>query len=132
MNGGRLAFVIGTFRHALLPLHLDPRDVHIRVRDRWDEITLACVWMTEPGLDLTGDRMIGGPLPLTSGRCVWVTAKTEKITPATPQPLAVSSMLEPVWPGQHNVSSPGVLHHGVYLDTEANSEGKGKADAERL
>ena len=115
VSGGRLAFVICTFRNALLPLPLDPEDVHIRVEDRWDQVTLGCLWMTEPGTSLEGDRLVDRPLTLQSGRRVWLTAKTEALTNGEPEPLAVSSMLEPAIPGVHDVSAPGVFHRGVHL-----------------
>ena len=115
VDGGRLAFAICTFRHALLPGELDPRDIHIRVDDRWDQVTLACVWMTEPGVSLTDDRLIGGPLTLASGRQVWVTAKTEPLPGGTPEAQAIASMLEPAVPGADDVTAPGVFHRGVHI-----------------
>ena len=115
VNGHRLAFVICTFRHALRPLPLDPADMHIRVQDRWDEVTLGCLWMTEPGVAFDADRIVGGPLALASGRQVWLTARTEAIGDAEPEPLAVSSMLEPAIPQVHGVRAPGVFHRGVHL-----------------
>jgi len=115
LNGHRLAFVICTFRHALLPRDIDPHDVHIRVEDRWDQVTLACIRMTEPGFTVSDDRIIGGPLALASGRQVWVTAKTEPLPGGEPEPQAISSMLEPAIPGAHDVAAPGVFHRGVHV-----------------
>ena len=115
VNGGRLAFVICTFRHALLPLPISPKDVHIRVEDRWDQVTLGCVWMTEPGVEFRENRLVGQPLQLTSGRRVWLSAKTEPLPGGQREPLAVSSMLEPVTPGKQDVAAPAVFHRGVHL-----------------
>jgi hypothetical protein len=52
VNGRRLAFVICTFRHALLPLALKPKDLHIPFEDRWDRAILANIWMAEPGVEI--------------------------------------------------------------------------------
>jgi hypothetical protein len=115
VNGVRLAFVIATFRHALLPLPISPKDLHIAVEDRWDSLTLGCIWMTEPGVELNLRRPVGEPLELTSGRRVWLGAKTELLLGAEPEPLAISSMLEPAIPGRDDVTAPGVFHRGVHV-----------------
>ena len=123
-HGVRLAFVICTFRGALRPVVLDPRDTHIRVNDRWDEATQAQIWMTEPGIEFERGRHIGGPLTLKSGRRVWVTAETEAIGGGEPEPGAVSSMLEPIVPKPGDHPTPEVLHRGVFI-----SRADGEPDA---
>ena len=82
-DGGRLAFVIATFRNALVREQLDPRDTVVEVGDRWDRLTAIYVWMTEPGVTLKAHNIIGGPLALSSGRRVWVTSGEENIKIAT-------------------------------------------------
>lgn len=67
-GGRRLAFTICTFRHALLPRELDKKALHVRVNDSWQEVTLAGIWMTEPGVELERSRPVGEPLILDSGR----------------------------------------------------------------
>lgn len=116
VDGRRLAFVICTFRHALLPRPVDPNSLHIRVADRWDEATLAYIWMTEPGVELERLRPIGDPMMLRSGRRVWVEAGVAPVPDGTDEPQAISSMLEPVVPGPDGPTAPGVFHKGVHVD----------------
>lgn len=120
VDGVRLAFVNCTFRHAPLPLPLDPRDEQIRVNDRWDQVTQARIWMSEPHIELSDDRLIADPLLLDSGRHVWVKAATEALPEGKPEPLAVGSMLEPAVPGVLDVLAPGVFHRGVHF-SETNA-----------
>ncbi|MFG3621490.1 hypothetical protein [Nocardia sp. NPDC047654] len=113
-RGGRKAFAIAPLRSAYLRQEPDSKDVHIEVRDSWDEITVAYVWMTEPDIDYENDRIIGGPLTLASGRRVWVSARTEPL--AQPEETdIVGSMIEPHLPGRHDVTTPGFLARGVRL-----------------
>jgi hypothetical protein len=44
--------------------------LHVRVSDFWQEVTLAGIWMTEPGLELERPRPVGEPLMLDSDRRV--------------------------------------------------------------
>lgn len=115
-DGKRLAFVVGMCRHALLPMDLSPKEVHIAVNDRWDELTKAEVWMTEPGVDLQSERMIGGPLDLTSGRRVWLVARTELLEFSAPEPQAVGALIKPLTPESDGVPAPGFLVVGVHWD----------------
>jgi hypothetical protein len=116
-GGRRLEFALGVFRHALLKEPtLDAREVIVTVPDSWDVLTLALVWMTEPDVDADPNwTLIGGPLPLSSGRRVWVTSSYDRVAPVEPQPIAVSTMIEPVTPLTHDVASPGWLVHGVHV-----------------
>lgn len=115
-DGRRLAFTICTFRHALLPRELDVKALHVRVDDSWQEVTLAGIWMTEPGVELERSRPVGDPLMLDSGRRVWVSAWTESVPDGEPEPQAVSSMIEFAMPDKHAVRGPGVFLRGVHLD----------------
>lgn len=122
VDGHRVAFAIGVFRHALLPGESDTREFVIDVPDRWDILSLALVRMTEPGVE--PDPMwtiVGGPLPLISGRRVWVTSHGEEIPPSKPEPMAVSSMIEPWTPETHGVASPGWIVKGVHVAYGASS-----------
>jgi hypothetical protein len=72
--------------------------------------------MTELGVDAHPDwTLVGGPLPLASGRRVWVTSSFEQIEPADPEPVAPGTMIEPVTPETHGVASPGWLVKGVQI-----------------
>ncbi len=117
VNGRRLAFVVCTFRDALLRDFVDQNAMHVAVEDRWDQVNLGCVWMTEPHTDIssTDECLLGGPLVLASGRRVWVTAKTESISGGKPEPQAIASIIEPTILGAHGVAAPGVIHRGVRL-----------------
>lgn len=115
-GGRRLAFTICTFRHALLPRELDKKALHVRVNDSWQEVTLAGIWMTEPGVELERSRPVGEPLILDSGRRVWVSAWTEAVPDGEPEPQAVSSLIEFAMPAKHAVRGPGVFLRGVHVD----------------
>jgi hypothetical protein len=115
-EGRRLAFAIGVLRGALGPYPLDVKDLHIAVDDRWDQVTVGYIWMTEPGVDLGQvSRLVGDPLSLASGRRVWLVAGTEEIPGGEPEPQAAGSMIEPRLPETHEVSAPGFLVRGVHL-----------------
>ncbi|WGP12661.1 hypothetical protein [Streptomyces sp. SH5] len=117
VHGRRLAFVLASSRGALINRPLEPADVHIAVEDRWDQITMAQIWMTEPGVDLPeGVRLIGGPLPLASGRRVWVTADTQGVPGKQEWTVASGIMAEPLLPQTHDVSAPGMLLRGVHVN----------------
>lgn len=115
-GGMRLAFTVCAFRHSLRPCTLDSEAHHIRVNDSWQEVTLAGIWMTEPGVVLECERPVGEPLSLSSGRRVWVSAWTEPLPGGEPEPPAVSSMIEFASPGRHGVRGPGVFLRGVRVD----------------
>jgi hypothetical protein len=114
-DGGRLAFVIATYRNALRPTHLDPKDTVVEVPDRWDRLTAIYVWMTEPGVTLDATTIAGGPLNLLSGRQVWVTSGQEHITPSEPEPVPTGAIVEPRTPGCDDVTAPGFLVRGVNI-----------------
>jgi hypothetical protein len=115
-GGQRIAFAIGVFRHALLPVPLDDRETVIEVPDRWDALTLALVRMTEPGVEPDPEwHLVGGPLPLTSGRQVWVTDHYEEVGAMDPEPIASGAMIEPWTPEEHGVVSPGWIVKGVHI-----------------
>jgi hypothetical protein len=114
-DGGRLASVIATFRNALIPQHLDSRDFVVEVADRWDRLTAIYVWMTEPGVTFTASNIIGGPLPLSSGRQVWVTFGDEYINPTDPEPTPAGVIIEPQTPEKDGVTAPGFLIRGLNI-----------------
>lgn len=114
VEGRRLAFAVGVFRHALRAEPPDSRETVVVVPDRWDVLTLALVRMTEP--DVAPDpgwHVLGGPLPLASGRRVWLTASHKGISPGEPEPVPDGVMVEPVSLETHGVASPGWLVKGV-------------------
>jgi hypothetical protein len=117
VNGGRRAFFVAATRGCLRPDRLDERDVVIEVDDRWDQMTYAMVWMTEPTFRLVHPRIIDGPLSLASGRNVWLTAGAEALPPCDPEPIPASSMAEPLWPEKHGVPCPGIVVRGVHLQS---------------
>lgn len=116
VNGGRLAFFIAATRGCMRPGRLDSREVVIEVEDRWDQLTHAMVWMTEPTVVLVHPRVVGGPLQLASGRKVWLTADVQALPPCDPEPIPASSMIEPMWPEKHGVPCPGIIIRGVHLN----------------
>lgn len=50
VDGRRLAFIIACTRGCLRTLPIDPTQVHVLVRDRWDEMALVYLVMTEYGV----------------------------------------------------------------------------------
>ncbi|WP_139135475.1 hypothetical protein [Micromonospora tulbaghiae] len=114
-DGRRLSFFIAVTRGAMLPETPDPAAAPILVEDRWDRMSIAEVWMTEPGAGLTDSHtVVGGPLPLPSGRQVWV---TRRIVPVHGEPETgiVSAMVEPITHDIAGVSTPGVIIRAVRL-----------------
>lgn len=117
VGGHRVAFAIGAFRHALRPEAADSREALVGVPDRWDVLSLALVRMTEPDVEPDPTwQIVGGPLPLASGRRVWVTCHAEEIGRGEPEPMADSTMIEPWTPETHGVASPGWIVKGVHID----------------
>lgn len=112
-EGGRLAFVIATYRNALRPIRPDLKDTLIEVADRWDRLTAIYVWMTEAGIELETTAPVVGPLPLDSGRHVWVTTGYQTITPSRPEPVPDAVIVEPRTPGHDDVTAPGFLVRGA-------------------
>jgi hypothetical protein len=103
----------------MLPEPLDATDsVLIEVPDRWDVLTTASVWMTEPDVQVDDPQAVGDPLALDSGRKVWVTAGHEQLPSADPMSEAVGSMIEPRWPEEHGTAAPGILIRGVVSGAE--------------
>lgn len=115
-EGRRTAFAIGVFRHAFRPEPLDPKETVIGVPDSWDVLALALVRMAEPGVGpAKGEELVGVPLSLASGRTVWVARALDRIDPLDPEPIPISTMIEPVTPERHGVASPGWLVKGVHI-----------------
>jgi len=115
IDGRRLAFAIAVSRGALRPDPPVEGDEHtIIAEDRWDLVTVAQVWMTEPGAALGIEPSLG-PLALASGRQVWVAGAWEEVEPMDPEPVPVSAMIEPMWPEKHGVTAPGYMVRGVHL-----------------
>lgn len=125
IDGVRLAFVVAAFRSALLPKPQEKpgKDiVQVLVRDRYNELTKVEIWMTEPDTDIhftadSPEQQIAAPLPLASGRRVWLFAARENIPEpddddSTPY---VGSLIQPQVPGIDAVSAPGVLLIGVRI-----------------
>lgn len=123
INGRRLAFAIGVTRGALLPMSLSAKELHIPVEDRWDALTVAYVWMTEPGVRLNEEnhQLVGGPLRLESGRQVWVSADMEPWK-GPPESKPVSAALVVLTPEKNAVRAPGFLLRGVYLREHSDGE----------
>lgn len=121
-NGGRLAFVIAAFRNALMLQEIDPRETVVEVADRWDRLATLRVWMTEPNVDLNGSAILGGPLPLSGGQRVWVTATDEPITASDPEPVPAGALIEPLTPGVDDVTAPGFLIRGMNVGSSPSSE----------
>lgn len=116
VDGHRRAFVIGVTRGALGPWQAPDRYETIDVADRWDGLTKATVWMSQPGVVVPEppDR-VGPILALTNGVQVWVGRGWEELEAIDPEPVPVSALIEPQLPGVHDVSSPGILVRGVHL-----------------
>ncbi|MFB1298634.1 hypothetical protein ACAG24_024290 [Mycobacterium sp. pW049] len=115
-HGGRMAFAIAVTRNSAIPRLLDPSETVIKIADRWDRLTLLYVWMTEAGvtLDASG-RLLDGPLPLASGRQVWVTCGEEPVDPSPPEPPPAGQIVEPRFPGEHDVRAPGFIVRGLNI-----------------
>lgn len=116
VDGQRLAFVVAASRGALIAGPPESNDVQIAVEDRWDRITMAEIWMTEFDICPPSDaRLVGGPLPLASGRKVWVTAQTQEVIGERELVTAIGIMAQPLLPETHDVSAPGILLRGVHV-----------------
>ena len=119
VNGVRLAFAIAVTRGAMLDRPADPKDQHrIVVEDRWDQLTLAKIWMTEPGVDLPIDPLLDQPMELSSGRRVWITAGWEELSDGEPEPLCAGAIVEPYTPGVQDVRAPRLFVRGLRLSTD--------------
>ena len=114
-DGGRLAFVVGVPRNALVPITVDPRETVLEVEDRWDRLWMLKVWMTEDGVSLNGAKIIGGSLHLSNGWQVWVTAGDEQVEPSAPEPVPHTQMIRPVSGADGGYTAPGLLVVGVYV-----------------
>jgi hypothetical protein len=115
-DGVRLAFVIAVSRPALLPGGGDGDDVIIGVQDRWDRLACARILMTEPGGALSSiDPLLAEPWTLTSGRRVWLTARSEVAPAMEPEDPSAGAIVQPMWPEAHGVTAPGFLLKGVRL-----------------
>jgi hypothetical protein len=122
VDGVRLAFVIAVVRGALMDESPDSKETVVEVEDRWDRLTGLYVRMTEPNVTLDPRHaVVGGPLPLTSGRQVWVTTCWEAIEPIAPEPLPVSTIVEPMSPEKHGVKVPCFRIRGVHLEESGNA-----------
>lgn len=116
VDGQQLAFVVAVTRGALRPEPVDPNEMVVEVADSWDRITGVYLRMTEPGVALDGSHLVlGRPLPLDSGRQVWLTVYSEPIEPAEPEPVPVSAMIEPMSPETHDVTAPGLIVKGIHI-----------------
>ena len=114
VNGKRVAFVVAVTRAALLPGELDSSEHVIAVEDRWDRLTSAFVWMTEPGIAFDEPGLFAGPLLLTTGCRVWLQQNQEALDGKTePEATCVGTMIEPMSPLTHDVIAPGFLLRGV-------------------
>ena len=110
VRGQRLAFAIAVARAAFRPEEVPAKETVIAVEDRWDRLPIAYVRMTEPGIPLESTQpLVGGPLPLSSGRQVWVTSGAETIEPADPEGIPAGAMVRPLTPAKDGVAAPGVI-----------------------
>lgn len=116
VNGHRRAFVIGVTRGALGKLPVPARYESIEVPDRWDQLTKANIWMSQPGAPIPDppDR-VGPVLELANGLRVWVGRGSEEIEAIDPEPIPVAAIFEPQNPGVEDVTAPGILIRGVHL-----------------
>lgn len=115
-NGVRMMFALAMSRGALGPWAIDETELHIKVEDRWDEITIAYLWQSESGVTPpVARRPIGPVLEMANGRRVWLTAGTEPVAMAKPEPVPATAMIEPRSPSEHDVRAPGWLVRGVHL-----------------
>jgi hypothetical protein len=111
-----MAFAIAVARNSLIPQTRHPAETVIEIADKWDRLTLLYVWMTEPGVNLEASgRLLEGPLPLSSGRQVWVTAGEERVDPSPPEPVPTGQIVEPRIPGEHDVRAPGFIVRGLNI-----------------
>jgi hypothetical protein len=109
-GGHRLAFAVAVARGAFRPEAVPANEVVIPVEDRWDQLPIAYIRMTEPGVHLaTEQQLVGGPLPLASGRQVWITAGSEQIVAGEPGPVPAGSMIKPLVPARDEVAAPGLI-----------------------
>lgn len=114
-DGGRLAFVVAVTRNSLIRQPIDHREHVVEVADRWDRLTALYVWMTEPNVSLEAATAVGGPLPLDSGRRVWITLREDAIQPYRPETEPAGLIVEPRSPDCHDVAAPGFLVRGLHL-----------------
>jgi|GEM_PF-2740011 len=109
-DGHRLAFAIAVTRAAFRPEPVPANETVIPIEDRWDRLPIAYVRMTEPGVQLAPEQqLVAGPLPLASGRQVWVTAGSEETSPAEPEPIPAGTMIKPLVPAVDKVTAPGLI-----------------------
>jgi hypothetical protein len=108
-----MVFAVAATRNALKWQEIDAKETVIPVADRWDQITLLYVWMTEAAVNLQGRPVIGGPLPLSNGQRVWVTAGAEDVDPCEPEPVPSGQAVFPRSPDEDGVAAPGFLIRGV-------------------
>ena len=99
----------------MTPQNFDAKETLIEVADRWDQITLLRVWMTEANVNLEGRPIAGGPLPLSSGRRVWVTTGAEDVEPNDPEPAPAGQIIVPQSPTVDGVAAPGFLVCGLNI-----------------
>lgn len=110
VDGHRLAFAVAAARDAFRPEVVPANETVIPVEDRWDRLPIAYIRMTEPGVQLATDQLhVGGPLPLASGRQVWITAGSEQVAPSEPEPVPAGSMIKPLVPAVDGVAAPGLM-----------------------
>lgn len=116
VSGQRLALILGVTRAAMRPsIDTVPWGNPIEVEDRWDRVTCAGVYMTERGVDPHFPAsIIGGPLPLASGRRVWLAKRTEQIQ-GEPEEGIVGRMVRPLTPETDGVPAPMLLLVGLRL-----------------
>jgi hypothetical protein len=121
VDGRRLAFAVAVTRGALLPQPLHPKDHQIATDDRWDQLTIGLIWMTEPGVTFEDPSRIGGPLVLDSGRRVWITQSIDYLGGGAPEAQCEGIVVEPMWPGRHDVTAPGLILKGVRWDDDGTA-----------
>lgn len=117
VHGRRMVLLIAVQRDAMLSHPLPRCDAVISVQDKWDEITVACLWMTEPGVVLEPtERVVAGPLPLRSGRNIWVSQRTDVWTPPErPDLPCVGAIVEPTDWSADGPLAPLLLVRGFHV-----------------
>lgn len=89
----------------------------MQVNDRWDQIAVVYVTMTEPDVDqhhIPG--LLTEPMHLMNGPLVWLHAGIEFVPDTPPEPVPVSILVASLSPDHgDDVSAPGLILRGIHL-----------------
>jgi hypothetical protein len=129
-GGGRLVFAIAVARSALLKRPRSPKGISLSAPDRWDALNVASVWMTDPGVEVSLDGLVGPAQSLGSGRQVWVTTAVETWGPEDDALNYRGSVIEAWRPETHGVRGPGLMIRGVTVSPDRGGvSGQGRTNA---